>query len=281
MASVAERQASGKILIHRHAAMVRVTHWINVLCLTFLLMSGLQIFNAHPHLYWGHYGANFDHPFLSIESEGDGDDARGVTRIGEVTIPTTGVLGLSEENGELTDRAFPSWLTVPSFQDLATGRRWHFFFAWIFVLNGVVYLLYSLVSRHLQRDLAPTRGELSARHLAHEIADHARLRFPKGDAARRYNTLQKLAYLSVILVLLPLMLATGLTMSPGFDAVAPWLLDLFGGRQSARGIHFICASLILAFVIIHIAMVILSGPFNNLRSMITGRYAIEPERGTQ
>ena len=115
-------------------------------------------------------------------------------------------------------------------------------------------------------------------HLAREIADHARLRFPKGAEARRYNALQKLAYLAVIFGLLPLMVATGLTMSPAFDAIAPWLLDLFGGRQSARTIHFITASLLVAFVAVHIAMVLLSGVFNNMRSMITGRYAIETER---
>jgi thiosulfate reductase cytochrome b subunit len=109
------------------------------------------------------------------------------------------------------------------------------------------------------------------------VVTHARLRFPKGEEARRYNVLQKLAYLAVALVLLPLMVATGLTMSPGIDAAWPWLLDLFGGRQSARSIHFICASLIVLFVIVHLVMVVASGLFNNLRSMITGRYAIETE----
>ena len=101
------------------------------------------------------------------------------------------------------------------------------------------------------------------------------MRFPKGDEAQRYNALQKFAYLGVVFLLLPTMVATGLTMSPGFDAVAPWLVDLFGGRQSARTIHFISATLIVAFVLVHVAMVLVSGVFNNLRSMVTGRYAIE------
>jgi thiosulfate reductase cytochrome b subunit len=123
----------------------------------------------------------------------------------------------------------------------------------------------------------PTPDELAPAHLAQEIVDHARLRFPKGEKARRYNALQKLTYLLVIFVALPLMIATGLTMSPGFDAFAPWLIDLFGGRQSARTLHFITASSLVAFVVVHVAMVLVSGVFNNMRSMITGRYAIQTE----
>jgi thiosulfate reductase cytochrome b subunit len=265
-------------LIYRHSGLVRVTHWINVLCLTILVMSGMQIFNAHPRLYWGQYGADSDPAVLSIDAEETGDTVRGITRIGSFAIPTTGFLGASEVEGELSPRAFPSWLTLPSYQDLAGGRRWHFFFAWLFVTNGIVYLSYGLVAGHYRRDLKPDRDQLRARHLLQEIADHARFRFARGHEARRYNVLQKMAYLVVIFVLLPLMLATGLTMSPGMDAAFPWLVDLFGGRQSARTIHFISASLIVAFVIIHIAMVIASGVWNNLRSMITGYYAIKPER---
>jgi thiosulfate reductase cytochrome b subunit len=268
---------SGKLLIYRHSIAVRLTHWVNVLCLSFLLLSGLQIFNAHPNLYWGQYGANHDRSFIAIGAVDDGDTIRGVTRIGGLSIPTTGVLGASRVDGELQPRAFPSWITIPSYQDLATGRRWHFFFAWLFVINGLVYLIYSLLAGHLRRDLAPRLAQLTPRHLAHEIADHARLRFPRGEEARHYNALQKLAYLSVIVVLLPLMVLTGLTMSPGVDAAWPWLLDLFGGRQSARTLHFLTASALVAFVVVHLAMVLLSGVFNNIRSMITGRYAIKTE----
>lgn len=268
-----------RAVVYRHSLAVRITHWLNVLCLSFLLMSGLQIFNAHPHLYWGQYGADAlpDPAFVSIEAYPDGDSMKGVTSIGSFQFTTTGVLGASKVDGELTPRAFPAWATIPSYQDLATGRRWHFFFAWLFVINGFVYMLYGLVSRHFRRDLLPTKGELTPRHLAHEIADHARLRFPKGESARRYNSLQKLAYIGVGFILLPLMVLTGLTMSPGFNAIFPWLLDVFGGRQSARTIHFITASLIIVFVFIHIAMVLLSGVWNNMRSMITGYYALKPE----
>jgi thiosulfate reductase cytochrome b subunit len=103
------------------------------------------------------------------------------------------------------------------------------------------------------------------------------LKLPKGEAARNYNTLQKLAYLGVLGVLLPVMILAGLTMSPAMDAAWPWLLDLFGGRQSARSIHFITAFLLVLFVVVHLAMVVLAGPFNEIRSMITGRYRLPKE----
>ncbi|MDE1157229.1 MAG: cytochrome b/b6 domain-containing protein [Neorhizobium sp.] len=266
---------SKRLIVHRHSIAVRLSHWLNVLCMTILLFSGLQIFNAHPALYWGPYGADNDPSVLSMRAVEGGDTTRGITRIGSLSFDTTGVLGVSDVDGQPTERGFPAWITLPSYQDLATGRRWHFFFAWLFVINGVAYLAYGLISRHFRRDLLPKAAELTPTNLGHEIADHARLRFPKGEKARNYNTLQKLAYLTVIFVALPLMIATGLTMSPGFDAFAPWLIDVFGGRQSARTIHFIAASGLIAFVVIHVAMVLVSGLFNNMRSMITGGYAID------
>jgi thiosulfate reductase cytochrome b subunit len=262
-----------KTFVRRHSGVTRLTHWLNVVALLVLLMSGLQIFNAHAALYWGEKSA-FDRPWLAIRAEPRGEHLAGVTQVGAARFTTTGVLGVS---GQGERRAFPAWATAPSWRSLAAGRRWHFFFAWVFVVNGALYLAWSLVGGHLVRDLLPRRAELSPRHLWHEVVTHARLKFPKGEAARRYNVLQKLAYLAVALVLLPLVVATGLTMSPGINAAAPWLLDLFGGRQSARSIHFICASLIVLFVIVHLAMVVASGLVNNLRSMITGRYAIETE----
>src|SRR5438270_606429 len=126
-------------LIYRHAAAVRITHWINVLCLTLLLMSGPQIFNAHPALYWGQK-STFDAPFLALTGNEDQvGKVRGVTRIGGLRFDTTGLLGASaDSDGTLEARGFPSWITVPGFQDLATGRRWHFFFAWLFFINGLV-----------------------------------------------------------------------------------------------------------------------------------------------
>jgi thiosulfate reductase cytochrome b subunit len=268
------------VLVRRHALPTRLTHWINAVCLGFLLLSGLQIFNAWPNLYWGQAGADGDQSFLSIGSSHDGGQLRGVVRAGGIVIPATGVLGVSRVDGQAAERAFPTWATLPAVQDLAAGRRWHFFFAWCFAINGAAYLAYSLLSGHLRRDLLPTRAQLAPRHLWQEIADHARLRFPKGEEAKRYNALQKMSYLAVAVVLLPAMVLTGLTMSPGMNAVFPGLLDLLGGRQSARAIHFISASLVVLFVVVHLAMVLLSGVWNNLRSMITGCYAIEESEPT-
>jgi thiosulfate reductase cytochrome b subunit len=238
-------------------------------------MSGLQIFNAHSRLYFGNR-SDPGHEVLSIRAVQKQDGtAAGLTSIGNVTFDTTGVLGFSKGgDGEFESRGFPSWITLPSYRDLGTGRRWHFFFAWLFVLNGLFYLGYSLWSGHLRHDLAPTSQQL--RNIGHDIVEHIRLRFPKGEEARRYNVLQKLAYLAVVLVLLPLVVLSGLTMSPGLNAALPFMLDFFGGRQSARRIHFLCATGIVLFVIVHVVMVLLSGVWNNLRSMITGRYRIEP-----
>lgn len=267
-----------KVMVRRHSVVTRLTHWVNVGLILVLLMSGLQIFNAHPALYWGQ-ASTFDRPWVAMKKEEIGDEPRGITTVGTLRFDTTGLFGWSGKEGAREQRGFPAWATVPSWRDLATGRNWHFFFAWIFVLNGLIYLLWSLIGGHLRKDLLPTRAQLSPRHLLHEIGTHARLKFPKGEAARRYNAIQKLTYLTVILVLLPAMLATGLSMSPGFNATLPWLTDLFGGRQSARTIHFLSASLIVLFVLVHVVMVVVSGLWNNIRSMITGRYAIETEEG--
>lgn len=260
-------------VIYRHSGTVRATHWVNALVLLVLLMSGLQIFNAHPALYLG-AKSTFDDPIMAMGAVQDGDRFKGVTTLFGHAFNTTGVFGLSgDENSGYEDRGVSWSLTLPGHRDLAMGRRWHFFFAWLFLFNGLAYLLWSLGSGHLRRDLAPTATEL--KHIGASIAEHARLKFPKGEAAKRYNVLQKLTYLFVALILLPLMLLTGVAMSPGMDAGFPVLLDIFGGRQSARTIHFISASFIVLFVVVHLVMVLISGVWNNLRSMITGRYAIE------
>jgi thiosulfate reductase cytochrome b subunit len=264
-----------KVLVYRHAAVTRVTHWINVVALTLLLMSGLNIFGAHPALYWGQK-ATFAHPWISIGAEPRGNLMVGVTQVGSLKLNTTGVLGYSGKAGSEEAVAFPHWATVPSERDLADARHWHFFFAWLFVLNGLVYWLVGLGGGHVRKDLWPTGPDLAPRNLWHEVVTHAKLKFPKGEEARHYNVLQKGAYLGVVLVALPLMVLTGLCMSPGFDAGAPWLVDLFGGRQSARTIHFITAWAIVAFILLHLFIVVASGTWNNIRSMITGRYAIVP-----
>jgi len=272
------RPDAGRQLVRRHRATVRITHWLNVVCLSFLLVSGLQIFNAHPRLYWGKYGADADHALLDIGAvQGAGGTTQGFLQIGRFRMETTGVLGVSDEGGTATARAFPSWLTIPSYHDLGAGRRWHFFFAWLLVINGLVYLAHGFWRKHFRQDLLPARGELAPRHLWREVRDHARLHFPKGEHARHYNALQKLTYLGVIFGLLPLMVLTGLTMSPGLNAVFPFMPDIFGGRPSARTLHFITASLLVLFVVVHLAMVVASGFWNNMRSMISGRYAINSD----
>ena len=258
---------------YRHRWPVRLTHWINALCLLVLLMSGLNIFNAHPALYWGK-DSNFSHPLIAMNALTDDDGAvvKGVTMVGSHAFDTTGMLGASREEGALTARGFPDWITLPGPNWLAMARQWHFAFAWLLVINGVAFFLYGILSRHFGRDLAPRVADI--RHLPREIADHVRLRFPHGEKARQYNGLQKLAYCLVLFVLAPLIVLTGLTMSPTMDAAFPILPWIFGGRQSARTIHFICAFSFLGFFIVHIVMVILSGTWNNLRSILTGWYVI-------
>ena len=268
---------TGTYLYYRHTLPVRVMHWINVIALTILLLSGLNIFSAHPALYWGKSSYTGKAPIFQILAREDANgDPQGITRIFGHDFVTTGVLGASAgPDGDLIPRAFPSWLTIPDSRWLAMARRWHLFFAWIFVLNGLCYVAYTVATRHLARDLAPTRVDW--RSIGRSFIDHLRFKHPTGEAAKRYNVLQKLAYLVVIFILLPLVVLMGFAMSPWLDSLWPGWVDLFGGRQSARAIHFIVAWLLVAFVLIHVFEVIVSGFWNHLRSMITGRYRIDTE----
>ena len=227
--------------VKRHRLSTRLWHWLNALLLYILFASGLGIFNAHPRLYWGQYGANFDRAWLELER-------------------------------------FGSWWTLPASYNLALSRHWHLAAAPIFAFALLAYMLWSLANRHVSRDLAFRKGELAPRHVWQDIRDHARLRFPTGAAALRYNVLQKDSYIGVIFVALPLVILTGLTMSPGMNAAWPWLVDLFGGRQSARSLHFIAAVALAAFFLVHILMVLLAGPLNEIRAMITGRYRVPQDK---
>jgi thiosulfate reductase cytochrome b subunit len=264
----------GGYTYRRHALALRVMHWINVVALTILLMSGLGIFNAHPALYWGLSSYQGKPPVLAMTAVATPDgDRRGVTRILGHTFDTDGLFGVSKQpNGQRAIRGFPWWMTIPDLQWLSMSRAWHFFFAWVLVLNGLAYVGWAIASRHLARDLAPTRTDWAG--IGRSIVDHLRLRHPEGEAAKRYNVLQKLAYLTVIFVLLPLTILMGLAMSPRIDTVFAGWVDLVGGRQSARTIHFVCAWLIVAFVAIHVFEVIVTGLWNNLNSMITGRFRV-------
>jgi thiosulfate reductase cytochrome b subunit len=149
--------------------------------------------------------------------------------------------------------------------------------AWVLVLNLLLYGLYGLASGHFRRDLLPQRAELEPRRLLADLRQHLRLHRARGESARRYNPLQKLSYLTVVFLLFPLQLLSGLTMANGVTAAFPWLFDLFGGRQSARTIHFLCAMALLAFLLIHVFQVFVAGFRNEMRSMITGRFRLEKE----
>lgn len=223
--------------IKRHALATRLWHWVNAVAIIILIGSGLMILNAHPRLYWGRYGANFDHAWLTFDR-------------------------------------FPGWVTIPQTYNLALARNWHLSFALVLGFGLLAYMIASLVNRHFQRDLTIRRRELSGRQLLADIRAHLAFRFHDPQAPGDYNALQKLSYVLVIFGLLPVVIATGIAMSPGLNAAFPWVLAVLGGRQSARSIHFLAASGITLFVIVHLVLVILAGAVNEVRSMITGRWRV-------
>ncbi len=223
--------------IYRHRLATRLWHWVNAVAVIILIGSGLMILNAHPRLYWGRYGANFDAAWLTFDR-------------------------------------FPGWVTIPQTYNLALARNWHLTFALVLGFGLLAYMIVSLINRHFQRDLAIRRGELSRRHVVADIRAHLAFRFHDPEAPGDYNVLQKLSYVLVIFGLLPLVILTGIAMSPGLNAAFPWVLDLLGGRQSARSVHFLAASGITLFVIVHLVLVILAGAVNEVRSMVTGRWRV-------
>ncbi len=258
---------------YKHRLPVRLAHWLNVVCFFILLGSGLNIFNAHPKLYWGQY-SSFETPAFELLAKRDAKkELVGYLKVGQTEFISTGVLGVSDNKmGQPIAVGFPGWSTIPSGRNLADARLWHFFFAWIFVINGLFFFFWAWRSKHYSRDLHPTKTDW--RGLFKSIWDHMRFKHPEGDEAARYNILQKLAYVSVIYIFLPGLVLMGLCMSPHMGSVLGWLIDLVGGRQSARTLHFIFAGLMVAFVAIHLFMVLVSGPINQIRSMITGRFKV-------
>lgn len=217
--------------MRRHRLTTRIWHWVNLVALTVLFMSGLNISNAHRHLYWGKWGF-------------DPQDAwYHVTR-------------------------FPGWATIPGHYSLAEARQWHLLFAWIFALALLAYMLISIMNRHFKRDIVTTFKDWRLSTIWADLVAHLRLRFDHSGG--KYNFFQKLAYGVVIFILLPLMIFSGMTLSPGIDASMPFLLDIFGGRQSARSIHFIVAWALFGFFLLHIALVLLTNPLRQIRDMITG-----------
>ena len=227
----------GATAIRRHRLATRLWHWLNAVAVIVLIGSGLGISNAHPRLYWGRYGANFDHAWAQLPR-------------------------------------FPAWLTIPANYNLAILRRLHLFFALVLAFSLLGYMVVSLINRHFQRDLRLRRRDLAPAHIAADVRAHLDLRFHDPEAPGEYNVLQKLSYVAVIFVLLPLVILTGLALSPGMDAARPWLLDLFGGRQSARSLHFLAMAGLALFTVVHLTLVILAGVGNELRSMITGWWRV-------
>ncbi|MGB5724954.1 MAG: cytochrome b/b6 domain-containing protein [Parasphingorhabdus sp.] len=257
----------------RHRFVTRLWHWINAMCLIVLLMSGLTIFNAHPRLYWGESGANSDYAWMAVGSS----ETMGYLRLNEMRIETTGFLGNWRDSaGQTQKRAFPGWATIPSTYSLADGRRWHFFFAWIFSIGLALFMVASLWNRHFQRDIHMRRDEWRPSHLWRSIRHHLDLRAIRHSAGADYNSIQKLSYIGVTFILLPLMIFSGLAMSPAMDANWPLLTDIFGGRQSARSLHFVAAFLLVLFFLVHMVMVLLSGPFRQTKAMILGVKPKEP-----
>ena len=214
----------------RHALSTRLWHWINLVCLVILLMSGLNISNAHPWLYWGDWGFSPEQAWLSVPR-------------------------------------FPGWMTIPDYYSLAQARSWHFLAAWPFAVALLFVWIAMVVNRHFRRDVATTRKEWRWSAIKADLVSHLKFDFNHGGG---YNFLQKLAYGAVYGVFLPMMIFTGLAISPGIEPVLGWMVDLMGGRQSARSLHFIFAALIVGFFLVHVALVLATGPVRQIRGMITG-----------
>ena len=254
-------------LVYRHNRITRLTHWVNALALTILFMSGLQIFNAFPSLHWGNKAEPGEALFTIAATDKNGD-VRGYTDVLGHRIDTTGVLGVQfAESGPLL-RAFPSWITIPGFFWLAGGRRWHFFFGWLFVLNGLLYFVYNLLSGHMRKFLFTPRDAVKAPAM---IFYYLRLR-RESPQDGEYNPLQKMAYTGVFVILTPLVLLSGMAMSPQLDVAFHWMPAMFGGRQAARTVHFLLAFGFVSFTFGHVFMVLTTGVLNNVRSMVTGWY---------
>lgn len=258
----------------RHPWPVRVWHWANAGAIVILMLTGLLIFDIHPSLYWGDDGHAGVAALASLTSP---DLAQAVPsvelQIGRWRWDVTGVIGTVVDEGDSGKYLLVA--APPADWEFGATRGWHFMAAWIVGLSVPLYGVYLIVSRRLSRRLLPTRAELGQRSLATEIWQHLRLRRAHGEAAARYNVLQKLAYLVVLFVLLPLAVLSGLTMSNAITAQFPVLFVLFDGRQSARTVHFLIATLLSLFLATHVFQVCVAGFRTLMRSMITGRFVVE------
>jgi thiosulfate reductase cytochrome b subunit len=229
----------------RHAAVVRVTHWITAVAFFALLISGAEIVISHPRFYWGETGNVGMHPLFTIPIPASRN-----------TVPTGYAYMLPDENG---------W-----------SRALHFQSAWAVVFTGLVYVLFGLWSGHFRKNLLPAPADRKWHAFWQVIAKCLRRAPP--DDAHSYNVMQRTAYLIVVFVLFPLVIWTGLALSPAFDAAVPAAVNLLGGRQSARTLHFLISGFLLLFVVIHVTMVVLAGFRTRMRAMITGGPIVTPER---
>jgi thiosulfate reductase cytochrome b subunit len=264
-------------VVRRHSVATRVTHWVGALALFLLVMSGFAIFNAAPYLDASDYNDPAHRVLLIGSVQTPGGEEVGVTRIFGHSFKTTHVLGYTDDGqGGETERAFPGWITWPAYQDLAGARTWHFFFGWVMVIVGTIYLVVGLLRRDLgllvvrPSDL-PKMWPMQAYYL--------RLR-KEPPVHGKYNPLQKAGYTVVLFVLCPFIVLTGLALSPGVDAIAHPLTTLLGGRQFARTWHFLATLAIIGFVLGHVFLVVSTGFFNNMRSMTLGTYRLGENEGT-
>ncbi len=231
----------------RHSALVRVTHWITTLAFLALLVTGIEILISHPRFYWGETGTVNTPALFSFRIP----SSRAIIQNGYGYV-------LPDQNG---------W-----------SRYLHFEAAWVLVLTGLLYVAVGLFNGHFRRNLLPVPEDRSPKKLAAAIARHLRLRRPSEEEAWSYNTVQRLAYLVVIFVLVPLVIWTGLAMSPAFEGTFPWAVIALGGRQSARTLHFFITIALVLFLSVHVLMVFVAGFRKRVGAMITGRAAKPAER---
>ena len=258
--------------VYRHSIPTRLTHWVFFLAFLALVSSGLQIFNAAPYLD----ASDKSNPARRVLSIDSTDSHIGQTTIFGHTFNTTGILGFGDDGmGGRTDRAFPGWLTIPAYQSLADGRRWHLFFAWVMVVCGAVYMLAGFRRGNLQ-ELVLRRSDLP-KILPMQLYYFRMRKEPPPHGT--YNPLQKTAYTIVLFIVAPLLVLTGLALSPGFDSMFHPITSLFGGRQFARLWHFVLMLMLIGFFITHISLVATQGAINQVRSMITGWFKLGKHDG--
>jgi thiosulfate reductase cytochrome b subunit len=226
----------------RHAALVRVTHWLTTVCVLALLVSGLEIVVSHPRFYWGESGTVLTPALFSLPIPAS-----------RATVPTGYGYVLPDQNG---------W-----------SRALHFQSAWMLVLTGALYVIWGVVSGHFRKHLLPEANERSLPAFSRALARHLRFARPEAADAWSYNLVQRLTYIGVIFVLFPLVIWTGLAMSPAFVSAVPSTVTLLGGRQSARTLHFLLTVSLVAFLFIHVAMVWFAGFGPRVMAMITGAAA--------